>query len=80
MAKKKETGNCKACEHYSSFNNTCLKKGGEYYKKTGYDPEHGTCDSFKKPKVKKYELKEEDFVSNPWLEWKKKRMIYETEE
>ena len=80
MAKKKENGKCKECEHYSSFNNTCLKKGGAFYKKTGFKPEAESCDNFKKPKVKKYELKEEDFVTNPWLEWKKKRMIYESED
>lgn len=80
MAKKKESGKCKECEHYSSFSNTCLNSKGEFYKKTGFNPEKETCDSYKKPKVKKYELKEEDFVSNPWLEWKKKRMIYESED
>ena len=77
--KSKEKGNCKECEHYSSFNQTCLSNKGAFYKKTGFNPVKESCDNFRKPKKKKYELKEDDFVSNPWLEWKKRHMIYEKE-
>jgi len=77
---KKEIGKCKECEHFSSFNSTCLNRKGTHYKKTGFDPAAESCENFKKPKTKKYELKEDDFMPNPWLEWKKKHMIYENEE
>lgn len=80
------SGECVNCKWYDPEEHTCKNKAGFYYKRHDFHPADTFCDmwqackqyeeemkQYKEEMNRRYKLKTEDMVANPWLRWKERK-------
>lgn len=73
---------CIFCFWYSNGMHCCYNRKGKLYNRTDSVATRNTCDQWKDRNetledLAANELQERDFVPNPWIEWKNRRLMHE---